>query len=81
MKQDINKDDFNRAIDMLVELRIKNDNLIDNNRELLDIVKGLAVIFYKELQDKRMPDEITPMCPIIKAAIDKNKNAKEINKD
>ena len=45
--------------------------LIDSHKELHDIVKGLCVIFYKELQTKKMPDEKTDMYPIIKSAIEK----------
>ncbi len=43
-------------------------DLVQSHAELLDIVNGLSVIFYKELQTKLMPDEKTPMYPLIKAA-------------
>jgi len=42
--------------------------LVESHAELLDIVKGLSVIFYKELQSKLMPDEKTKMYPLIKDA-------------
>lgn len=62
------------AVNNYQSLRESNAALIEYNSELLDIVKGLSIKFYNELQKMKMPDGKTNMYPIILSSIRKAKN-------